>query len=52
MFQMLVDFVSAHSHCTVYKGLGLGPATYIADAGDLTTVLPSNQLVKFAHDTY
>jgi Reverse transcriptase (RNA-dependent DNA polymerase)/Endonuclease/Exonuclease/phosphatase family len=66
-FNWLVDFFSGHSHCTVYQGQtsmlkeitasviqgsGLGPASYVINAGDLTTVTPGNQLVKFADDTY
>lgn len=66
-FNWLVDFFSGHSHCTVYQGQtsalkeitasviqgsGLGPASYVVNAGDLTTVTPGNQFIKFADDTY
>jgi hypothetical protein len=66
-YNWLVDFFSGHSHCTVYRGQtstlkditasiiqgsGIGPATYVANAGDLKAVTEGNQLCKFADDTY
>ena len=65
-YNWLVDFFSGHSHCTVYRGQtstlkditasiiqgsGIGPATYVANAGDLKAVTEGNQLCKFADDT-
>ena len=63
----LVDFFSGHAHCTVYRdqtstlksinasiiqGSAIGPAAYVVNAGDLHSLTPNNQLVKFADDTY
>ena len=63
----MVDFFSGHAHCTVYRdqtstlksinasiiqGSAIGPAAYVVNAGDLHTLTPNNQLVKFADDTY
>jgi len=50
-FNWMADFFSGHSHCTKYReetstfkfvtasviqGSGIGPAAYVANAGDLT----------------
>ena len=63
----LAEFFTEHSHCTVYgdqtstlrkitasiiQGSVIGPAPYVVTAGDLRTMDPGNQLVKFADDTY
>jgi len=45
-------FILKEITASVIQGSGLGPASYVANAGDLTTVKPGNQLVKFADDTY
>jgi len=67
VYNWLVDFFSGHAHCTVYRdqtstlksinasiiqGSAIGLAAYVVNAGDLHTLTPSNQLVKFADDTY
>jgi hypothetical protein len=67
VYNWLVDFFSGHSHCTVYRGQtstlksitasiiqgsGIGPASYVVNAGDLNAVTPGNELCKFADDTY
>jgi hypothetical protein len=66
-YNWLVDFFCGRSHCTVYRGQtsmlkditasiiqgsGIGPASYVVNAGDLMAVTPGNQLCKFADDTY
>ena len=66
-FNWITDFFSGHSHCTRYcgetstfkfvtasviQGSGIGPAAYVANAGDLTAKTPGNKLCKFADDTY
>ena len=66
-FNWITDFFSGHSHCTRYcgetstfkfvtasviEGSGIGPAAYVANAGDFTTKTPGNKLCKFADDTY
>ena len=67
VYNWLNDFFSGHTHCTRYQGQtstfepisasivqgsGIGPATYIVNAADLKPVVPDNQLIKFADDTY
>jgi len=67
VYNWLVDFFSGHAHCTVYhdqtstlkaintsiiQGSAIGPAAYVVNAGNLQTVTPKNQLIKFADDTY
>ena len=67
VYNWLVDFFSGHSHCTMYRsqmsalksitasiiqGSGIGPAAYVANAGDLAAVTPGNSMCKFADDTY
>ena len=37
---------------SVVQGSGLGPATYVVNAADLRPIHPSNELVKYADDTY
>jgi len=37
---------------SVVQGSGLGPASYVANVGDLIAVWPDNQFVKIADDTY
>jgi len=66
-YNWLVDFFSGHSHCTVYRGQmsqlksitasiiqgsGIGPASYVINAGDLEVQTLGNKLCKFADDTY
>jgi hypothetical protein len=36
----------------IIQGSAIGPASYVATAGDLNAVTPGNRLVKFADDTY
>jgi len=63
----LAEFFTEHSHCTAYngqtstlkkitasiiQGSATGPAAYVVTAGDLRTMDPVDQLVKFADDTY
>jgi hypothetical protein len=67
VYNWLADFFTGHSHCTVFcgqmstlksitasiiQGSGIGPASYVVNAGDLKAVTPGNQLCKFADDTY
>jgi len=67
VYNWMADFFTGHEHCTVYQGQvstlksitasiiqgsGIGPAAYVVTAGDLKPVIPSNQLCKFADDTY
>ena len=37
---------------SIIQGSGIGPASYVVNAGDLQTKNPQNKLVKFADDTY
>jgi len=39
-------------NASIIQGSAIGPAAYVVNAGDLHTLTPSNQLVKFADDTY
>jgi len=39
-------------NASIIQGSAIGPAAYVVNAGDLHTVTPNNQLVKFADDTY
>ena len=60
----LAEFFTEHSHCndqtstlkkitaSVIQGSAIGPAAYVVTAGNLRTMDPGNQLVKFADDTY
>ena len=63
----MVDFFKHCKHRVVYneewsafleilasiiQGSGIGPASYVLNAGDLRTKIPQNKLVKFADDTY
>ena len=56
-----------HGHCTRYggttstvldisasiiQGSAIGPASYVVNAADLTTVTPGNAMFKYADDTY
>ena len=36
----------------IIHGSGIGPAAYVVNTSDLKAVTPSNQLSKFANDTY
>ena len=59
----LVDFFVGHGHCTRYggttstvldisaskiQGSAIGPASYVVNAADLTTVSPGNAMFKYA----
>jgi len=37
---------------SIIQGSALGPASYVANAADLTTVTPGNAMFKYADDTY
>ena len=65
--EWLVDYFRGHEHCTRYNGAmsamfpitasivqgwAVGPASYVVNAADLTTVSSTNHLVKYADDTY
>ena len=67
VYNWLVEFFSGHTHCTVYRGQmstlksitasiiqgsGIGPASYVINAGDLEVRTLGNKLCKFADDTY
>ena len=39
-------------NASIIQGSGIGPASYVVNAGDLKAVTPGNHLVKFADDTY
>jgi len=67
VYNWFVDFFGGHSHSTVYRGQtstmkyinasiiqgsGIGPASYVVNAGDLRAITPGNHLIKYADDTY
>jgi hypothetical protein len=67
VYNWMADFFSGHSHCTTYRGQastmqsitasiiqgsGIGPASYVVNAGDLKALTSGNHLCKFADDTY
>ena len=67
VYNWLVKFFSGHSHCTrfcgsisgqldisarIMQGSAIGPACYVANAADLTTVTARNLMFKYADDTY
>ena len=67
VYNWLVDFFQDRSHCVRYneemsallsinasitQGSAVGPAAYVVNAADLTSVTPGNQLYKYADDTY
>ena len=67
VFIWLVDYFSNHEHCTRYNCVTLamlpisasivqssavGLASYVVNAADLTNLSSTNQLVKYADDTY
>ena len=67
VYNWMADFFSGHSHCTIYRGQastmksitasivqgsGIGPASYVVNAGDLKALTSGNHLCKFADDTY
>ena len=37
---------------SIVQGSAVGPASYVVNAADLTTVSSTNHLVKYADDTY
>jgi len=66
-YNWLVDFFVGYGHCTRYggttstvldisasiiQGSAIGPASYVVNAADLTTVTPVNAIFKYADDTY
>lgn len=67
VYNWIVDFFSERAHCTRHKqytsskisinasvvqGSALGPACFIINAADMTTVYKENSLNKYADDTY
>jgi len=67
VYNWLVSYFCNHSHCTKYggevssmlditagiiQGSGIGPASYVINAGDLRTISSCNYLFKYADDTY
>jgi len=67
VYNWITDFLSQHSHNTVYQnqvstlmeisasiiqGSSVGPALYVVNTGDLKTVSADNTLCKYADDTY
>jgi len=67
VYNWLVNFFVGHGHCTRYgettsttldisasiiQGSAVGPASYVVNAADLTTVTPGNAMFKYADDTY
>jgi len=67
VFNWLVDYFRGHEHCTQFKGMtsamlpitasivqgsAVGTASYVVNVADLTTVSFTNQLAKYADDTY
>jgi len=67
VFNWLVDYFGDHEHCSQFNGMtsamlpitasivqgsAVGPASYVVNAADLTTVSSTNQLAKYADDTY
>ena len=67
VYNWLVDYFCGHSHRTMFEsqqssfkpisasivqGSAIGPAAYVATAGDLQVKTSGNQLVKYADDTY
>jgi len=67
VYNWLVDFFLDRSHCVRYnedmsallsitasiiQGSAIGPAAYVVNAADLTSVTPGNKLYKYADDTY
>ena len=67
VYSWLVDFFSGHSHCTrfrgstsrqldisasIMQGSAIGPASYVVNAADLTTVTAGNLMFNYADDTY
>ena len=66
-YNWLVDFFVGHGHCTRYagttftvldisasiiQGSATGPASYVVNAADLTTVTNGNAIFKYGDDTY
>ena len=67
VYNWLVDFFSGRRHCTklcgtmsgeldttasIMEGSAIGPASYVINAADLTTVTAGNLMFKYADDTY
>jgi len=67
VYNWLVDFFAGHSHCTrfrgstsgqldisasIMQGSAIGPASYVVNAADHTTVTAGNLIFKYADDTY
>jgi len=64
-YNWLVDFFVGYGHCTRYggttstvldisasiiQGSAIGPASYVVNAADLTTVTPGNAMFKYADE--
>jgi len=67
VYDWLVDFFAGDSHCTrfhgctsgqldisasVMQGSAIGPASYVVNAADLTTVTAGSLIIKYTDDTY
>jgi len=67
VYNWLVDFFRAHTHCSrfggvesefitisasIIQGLAAGPASYVVTGSDLRPLAPGNSMVQFADDTY
>jgi len=67
VYNWLVDFYAGHSHSTRFngitseqfdisasliQGLAIGPASYVVNAADITTVTAGSLIFKYADDTY
>ena len=67
VYNWLVDFFQAHTHCSPFGGLeselisisasiiqgsAPGPVSYVITGSDLRPLTPGNTMVKFADDTY
>ena len=67
VYNWMVEFFSGYTHCTrfsgptlaflsitssVIQGSGIGPASFVVNAADLTPAKAGNLLAKYADDTY
>jgi len=43
---------SLTSHASIIQGSAIGPASYVVNAADLTTVTAGSLVFKYADDTY
>jgi len=44
------DFLSTTA--SIIQGSAVGPASYVVNAGDLTSMMSGNELYKYSDDTY